>query len=115
MLSCIAPLICAAIASRATQDQKGLLIMLQHFRWNGTVGNGMLVVLLAIQLVSGLCKPILEDVTTKIPHLGDGWFKLHRERLVAMSGIMWVERQWTPSLQRLHDAMLMKDYVGGLQ
>ena len=49
-----------------TQDQKGLLSMLQHFRWNKTVGNDMLVVLSAIQLVSGLCKPILEVVTTSL-------------------------------------------------
>ena len=40
-----------------TQDQKGLLSMLQHFRWNRTVGNNMLVVLSAIQLVLVLCKP----------------------------------------------------------
>ena len=74
-------------------------------------GNDMLVVLSAIQLISGLCKPILEDVTTRLPHLGDGWFKLHRERLAAMSGIVWVERQWAPSLQRLHDGALMAAFV----
>ena len=54
-----------------TQDQKGLLSMLQHLRWNKMVGNDMLVVLSAIQF--------LKDVKTKLSHLGDGWFMLHRK------------------------------------
>jgi hypothetical protein len=48
------------------QDQKGLLTMLKHFRWMGTVGNDMLVVLSALQIVSGLCEPIMEEVETDL-------------------------------------------------
>ena len=52
------------------QDQKGILTLLEHLRWNGTVRNDIFVVLSAIQLVAGLCQPILEDIDTDVSYIG---------------------------------------------
>ncbi|KAL7536182.1 hypothetical protein ACHAXR_006960 [Thalassiosira sp. AJA248-18] len=68
------------------QDQRGILTMLQHFRWNGTLGTDMLVVLSAIQIVSGLCEPILEDVDSNLSYVPFGWFIHQRDRLREMNG-----------------------------
>ena len=96
------------------QDQKGILSMLKHFRWNGTVGNDMLVVLSAVQLVSGLCEPIMEDVDSDLSYVAGGWFTHQRNRLRIMNGIMWIEHQWTPSLQREFDQSIMRAYIEGV-
>ena len=85
--------------------------MLKHFQWNGTVGNDMLVVLLAVQLVSGLCEPIMEDVDSDLSYVVGGWFTHQRNRLRIMNGIMWIEHQWTPSLQREFDQSLMRAFL----
>ena len=80
------------------QDVDSILAMLKHFRFNGTVGKDMLVVLSAWQLASGLCKPILEETDTNISYIGDGWFPHVRQRLNLFQGKLWVEHQWTPQL-----------------
>ncbi|KAL7533445.1 hypothetical protein ACHAXR_008969 [Thalassiosira sp. AJA248-18] len=85
--------------------------MLQHFRWNGTLGTDMLVVLSAIQLVSDLCEPIPEDVDSDLSYAPSGWFIHQRNRLQAMNGILWVERQWTPSIQRHGDQSIMATFL----
>lgn len=93
------------------QDTDSLLTMIKHFRWNGTVGKDMLVVLSAWQLASGLCTPIMENTTTPLPYLGKGWFTHVRNRLSTIKGKLWIERQWTPSLQRLHDRAIMEIFL----
>ena len=86
--------------------------MLKHFRWMGTAGNDMLVVLSAIQLLSGLCEPIMEEVETDLSFLGISWFLHHRKRLREMDGKMWIEHQWSPTLQRVNDQAVMKSFAG---
>ena len=93
------------------QDQKGLLTMLKHFRWMGTAGNDMLVVLSTIQLISGLCDPIMEEVETDLSYLGISWFLHHRKRLASMNGKLWIEHQWCPTLQRVNDQAMMKAFA----
>ena len=92
------------------QDQKGLLTLLKHLWWDGTMGNDILVVLSAIQLISVLCKPILEDVNIDTSYLGISWILHLRNRLYAMNGKMWVENQWTSPIQHLHDQSHMKAF-----
>ncbi len=92
------------------QDQLGIMTMLKHFRWNKTVGNDMLVVLSTVQLLSGLCEPIMEDVTTNLSYVANGWFMHQRRRLKELNASMWIEHQWTPKLQRINDHSLMKTF-----
>ena len=70
----------------------------------------MLVVLSAVQLMSGLCVPVMEDVTTDLSYIGGGWFVHQRERLKDLNATMWIEHQWTPQLQRQNDQSLMKAF-----
>ena len=93
------------------QDQQGLLTMLKHFRWNQTVGRDMLTVLSAIQLISGLCDPIMEDTATDLSFLESGWFLHCRERLNKLHATMWIEHQWTPPLRRWGDQSIMKAFT----
>ena len=74
------------------QDIDSILAMLKHFRYNGTVGKDMLVVLSAWQLASGLCNPILEETNTNIAYIGDGWFPHVRKRLNIIHGKLWIEK-----------------------
>ena len=53
---------------RIHQDQKGILTLLKHLGWDGTIGNDVLVVVSAIQHVLGLYEPILEDDSTNISY-----------------------------------------------
>ena len=93
------------------QDQQGFMMMLKHLRWNGTVAKDLLVVLSAIQLVSGLCSPIFEDVHTDLSFLGPGWLLHQRSRMAIPNITLWIERQWTPPLQRVGDQSLMFAFI----
>ena len=95
---------------RIIQAQKGILTLMKHLRVCSTIGNDILVTLSAIQLGSGLCTPILEDTASDLTYLSKhqfGWFLHLREQLIAMNGAIWIEHQWTPSLQRENDVSLM--------
>lgn len=89
------------------QDQKGIMTMLRNLRWDETMSKDILVTLSAIQLYSGLCKPILEDVTTALDYIPQGWIARICHRLNAMNATMWVEHQWCPKLQRVEDQPIM--------
>ena len=93
------------------QDMDSILAMLKHFRYNGTVGKDMLVVLSAWQLASGLCNPILEETNTDITYIGDGWFPHVRKRLNIIDSKLWIEKQWTPLLQRDDDIEIMRLFI----
>jgi hypothetical protein len=93
------------------QDTESILSMIKHFRWNQTVGQDMLVVLSAWQLASGLCDPIMEQVDINLSFIGKGWFPQIRKRLNNMKGQFWIEQQWTPALQRIHDTSIMKALI----
>ena len=95
---------------RIIQAQKGIITLMKHLRVGSTIGNDILVTLSAIQLGSGLCTPILEDTTSDLTYLSKhqfGWFLHLREQLIAMQGAIWIEHQWTPSLQRENDVPIM--------
>jgi hypothetical protein len=89
------------------QDTDSILTMIKHLRWNGTVGKDILVVLSAWQLASGMVQPIMYNVENDLPYLGAGWITHIRDRLKAMNGKMWVERQWCPTLQRVNNEAIM--------
>ena len=63
----------------------------------------MLVTLSAIQLILGLCEPILEDVTTDLSYIVQGWCTHIRRQLKRMKAKMWIDRCWVPKLQCYHE------------
>ena len=81
------------------QDQKGILYLLQQLRWQGTIANDLLTVLSVIRLVSGPCVPILEDTTTPLEFMNQGWLTHIRQRLGAMKASVRIEHQWSPATQ----------------
>ena len=85
------------------QDQKGILYLIQQLRWQGTIANDLLTVLSAIPLVSGLCRPLLEDTTTTIEYMNQGWFTHMRQRLAVMNASIWIKHQWCPQVQQHND------------
>ena len=76
----------------------------------GTVGNDMLIVLSALQIVSGLCEPIMEKVETNLGCMGISWFCHHWKRLQAMNSKMWINHQVLPLLQQSNAISLMKAF-----
>jgi hypothetical protein len=63
------------------------------------------------QLASGLCEPIMEQVDLNLSFISIGWFPQVRKRLQAMKGRIWIERQWTPELQRQNDTSIMRAFI----
>ena len=89
------------------QDQKGIGHLVKHLQWNKEIGNDMRILLSAAQLHSGLTTPIMDDTSTPITYLEDGYIAHLRHRLHELKGSVWIENVWVPALQRLKDASLM--------
>ena len=53
----------------------------------------------------------MEEVDTNLSYLGVSWFLHHRNRLKEMNGKLWIQQQWTPSLQRVKDQSMMKAFT----
>ena len=89
------------------QDQMGTMNLLKQLCWNKTVANNFLVTLFAVQFNTGLCEPILMDMATNLSYVPAGWIMHLRSRFNKWGGAMWIEHQWTPSLQRENDCSIM--------
>ena len=64
-----------------------------------------------IQAQKGICTLFLEDTSTDLSFMAKhqyGWFFHLREQLKEMNGVVWIEHQWTPSLQREYDVSIME-------
>jgi len=72
------------LAFQIFQYQKKILPIIKYFRWGGTACNDMIVVLLAVQLISGMYQPILNQVITELHHMSNVWFMHQWERLRAI-------------------------------
>ena len=92
------------------QDQMRIMNLLKQLRWNKTVANDFLVTLSAVQFTSGLCEPIFMETSTDLSYVPQGWILHLRSRFNEWGGQMWIEHQWTPDLQRIHDSSLMKAF-----
>ena len=76
------------------------------------VANDFLTTLDAVQLRTGLVKPLLEHTKPDVGYVGSSFILDVRRRLDEMEGSLWVEDKWTPSIQRESDASLMKRFSG---
>jgi hypothetical protein len=71
------------------------------------VANNILVTLDHIQLISGLTTPILHDTTPPIRYIDNSFLISIRDRLAEIKGSLWIEKAWTPPLQRNGNASIM--------
>ena len=93
------------------QDHIQIEYLIKQLRWDKTVANDLLVTLNTIQLSSGLTQPILEFTFPPLEYL-DASYLLHlRQRLSEINASIWVEKAWTPQLQRVGDASLMEKFT----
>jgi hypothetical protein len=93
------------------QDQVQLPYLLKQLRWDKSVANDLLVTLDNLQLISGLLDPILEFTSIPLHYIEDGFLQSVRQRLQEMDAGLWVEKAWTPSLQRVGDESLMARFI----
>ena len=93
------------------QDQVQLEYLIKQLRWDKTVANDLLVTLDSVQLCTGLVRPLLEQVTPAVEYLDSSFILAVRRRLAEMDACLWVERAWTPSLQRMGDRSLMEGFL----
>ncbi len=89
------------------QDQVQLHYLLKQLRWDRTVANDLLVTLDNFQLVSGLISPLLEYPSPPVDYVELGLLQSIRGRLREMGASLWIEKAWTPALQRIGDESLM--------
>ena len=82
------------------QDQVQLPYLVQQLRWNQDVANDFLVVLDRAQLVSGFVRPILEVTKPRFELFNNSFILDLRRRLSEIDANLWIERAWTPPLQR---------------
>ena len=95
----------------AIQMIKGIMFLLHQTRWNGPVGNVIHVVLSVLQLMSGHVRLLMEDTTTQVDYIEGGWMFFIQEQFQQINGSMWIEHQWTPPLQRVHDTSIMVSFT----
>ena len=93
------------------QDQVQLDYLIKQLRWDKTVANNFLVTLDLVQMCSGFTEPILESTEGHISYLQQSYIIELRHRLHDMNARLWIEKKWTPSLQRENDASLMQVFL----
>ena len=93
------------------QDQVQLDYLIKQLWWDKVVANDFLVALDSVQMCSGFVMSILEATTVSIEYLSPSYIIDLRTRLAEMKAYMWIERCWTPKLQREGDAALMEHFA----
>jgi len=93
------------------QDQAQIPYLLKQLRWDKTVANDILVTLDHIQLISGFVVPILDSTTKPINYIDNSFLLSIRHRLSEINGSLWIERAWSPPLQREGDSSIMEAFT----
>ena len=93
------------------QDQVQLDYLIKQLRWDKVVANDFLVTLDSVQMCSGFVTPILEDTKVSIEYLSPSYIIELRKRLAEINAYIWIEKCWTPKLQREGDAALMERFA----
>jgi hypothetical protein len=94
------------------QDQIQLDYLIKQLRWDKVVANAFLVTLDSVQLCSGYTSPILEQTEMMISYLQPSYIIALRHRLHEMDATLWIEKAWTPKLQRVGDRAIMEAVLG---
>ncbi|NCG03282.1 MAG: hypothetical protein GWP22_07470, partial [Actinomycetales bacterium] len=90
------------------QDQVQLPYIVKQLRWDKDVANDFLVALDRAQLCSGLIQPILEATSPFLDISENSFIYDVRRRLSEFDASLWVEKAWTPELQRDGDSAIME-------
>ena len=93
------------------QTQHHTKYAIQQLRWDKTVAKDLLVTLANLQLESGFVTPILESKAPHLDYIEQGWIAGLQNRLQQIDASLWVESAWTPKLQRIHDVVLMEQFL----
>lgn len=99
------------IEAYTLQDQVQMEYLLKQLRWDRVVANDFLVALDSVQMCSGFIEPILESVEDPIEYLSPSYIISLRTRLHEMKAYVWIEKSWTPRLQRDGDRSIMQTFV----
>lgn len=90
------------------QDQTQIEYLIKQLRWDKSVANSFLVALDNVQLCSGLTTPLLEQTYMPVDYLDTSYMIDLQQRLGTIDASLWIEKVWTPQLQRVGDQALMK-------
>ena len=90
------------------QDQIQLDYLIKQLRWDKVIANTFLVTLDTVQLCSGFASPILENTYGEITYLQPSYITALRHRLHDIQAALWIEKKWTPALQRTGDKSIME-------
>ena len=93
------------------QDQVQIDYLVKQLRWDKIVANAFLVALDSTQLCSGFITPILENTYGDITYLMPSYIISLRQRLSEIDASLWIEKSWTPALQREHDFSIMEGFL----
>lgn len=99
------------IETYTLQDQVQLDYLIKQLRWDKVVSNDFLVTLDSVQMFSGFTAPILEFVHDKIDFIPPSYIISLRDRLREMKAFLWIEKSWSPQLQREGDSSIMNTFV----
>ena len=89
------------------QDQLQVTNLIKQLQWDGTLANDILVTLDNLQMESRLVTPVLETTEGKLNYVRMGWLSELRRRFGQIDKKIWIEKAWTPKLQREGDAAIM--------
>jgi hypothetical protein len=99
------------VDTQCLQDQVQLDYLVKQLRWDNSVANYLLVALDSVQMVAGFMQPLLEYTNLPLVYAGNSYLLDIRSRLAALDASLWVEKAWSPPLQREGDESLMERFV----
>ncbi|KAL7532592.1 hypothetical protein ACHAWF_004182 [Thalassiosira exigua] len=96
--------------AEALQAQSSLPYVLRTLQYDKTVANDFLTALDWAQIRSGYVQPILEATSGHLDYIGRGFITYMRRNLDEMDASLWIEKAWTPKLQREGDKSIMERF-----
>ena len=96
---------------RHLYHQQGLgqiQLFIKHWRSQTQAGKLLQIALHWFQQAVGISTPILEDVSSPLPHLESKWIKSIREFLASIQATLQLDNPGSLTLQRTHDSFIME-------
>ena len=98
---------------RPFQTEQGvgqILYLLKQWTCPLAPGRAQRIAVAWAQMNVGVSWPIFENVTSPLPHFESQWFRVLREFLSSISGVVRLDQTSVPAIQRINDSHIM-DHV----
>ena len=85
--------------------------MIKQLWWNKDISKDTRISIAATQLMSGIERPIMEDVGTPVKYMVGTWVLIVRERLRWLKALINKEHIWHPKKQCINNISIMEKVI----